>query len=454
MLTFINRGLDMPQDSGGSLAEFPVPPQVALRHVQELMAAERRQAAVADKAAETGKPASVGIIGAGVMGSFIAASAVRCGVPVVVVDKDEQAVAAAPQRIAARLNAATGGMPVPAETLGTLVQTSRDLAAAARCPLVVESVVEELAVKVQLLGELEPLLAADTIVASNTSTLPLAKLSAPLRDPGRLCGCHFFLPIGQAPMIEIIRGEKTRPATIAAAVRFANAIEHLPLVVADAPGFLVNRLLVPYLAEAMQLLTEGASVGEVEAAAEAFGMLLGPLRLLDEIGLDTALECAWTMSGSSADLVVRSPLLVAMVKAKQLGRKTQAGFFLYEGADTRPSRLNPALARALARWPQEPRPHTADTIVLRLLMPMLQEATRMLQRGSVRDAGQIDLAVTLGFGFPAARGGLLFWADQLGAARIVELFGTLQYLGPRAQPVPRLQEMAHSGASFYGKRQS
>lgn len=434
------------------MAEYPVPPEVALRHVQELMAAERRQAAVADGAAETGKPASVGVIGAGVMGSFIAASAVRSGVPVVIVDKDEQAVAAAPQRIAARLNAAAAGRPVPADAVGTLVQTSRDLAAAARCPLVVESVVEELAVKVQLLGELEPLLAADTIVASNTSTLPLAKLSAQLRDPGRLCGCHFFLPIGQAPMIEIIRGEKTRPATIAAAVRFANAIEHLPLVVADAPGFLVNRLLVPYLAEAMQLLTEGASVGEVEAAAEAFGMLLGPLRLLDEIGLDTALECAWTMSGSSADLVVRSPLLVAMVKAKQLGRKTQAGFFLYEGADPRPSRLNPALARALARWPQEPRPHTADTIVLRLLMPMIQEATRMLHRGSVRDAGQIDLAVTLGFGFPAARGGLLYWADQLGAARLVELFGTLDYLGPRAQPVPRLREMALSGAAFYGQR--
>ena len=158
-----------------------------------------------------------------------------------------------------------------------MVQTSRELAAAASCPFVVETVVEELAVKQQLLAQLEPLLAPGTIVASNTSTIPLAKLSAPLRDPGRLCGCHFFLPVGQAAMVEIIRGEKTRPATIAGAVDFANAIDHLPLVVADAPGFVVNRLLVPYLAEAMQLLTEGVTVEAVEAAAEAFGMLMGPL---------------------------------------------------------------------------------------------------------------------------------------------------------------------------------
>ena len=155
------------------------------------------------------------------------------------------------------------------------------------------------------------------------------------------------------------------------------------------------------------------------------------------------------MSGSSADLVVRSPLLVTMVKAKQLGRKTQAGFFLYDGQERQPRLLNPALAKALARWPQEPRPHTADTIILRLLMPMIQEATRMLQRGSVRDAGQIDLAVVLGFGFPASRGGLLYWADQLGAARIVQLLGTLDYLGPRVQPTPRLVEMAQQDGRFY-----
>jgi 3-hydroxyacyl-CoA dehydrogenase len=444
-----NQGFEMPHNLDVSLADHLVTAETAARHVQRLMDNERRQAALECGADVRHHPAPVGIIGAGVMGTAIAAAAVRRGVSVVVVDKDEQAVASAPQRIASRLNSPPIGTDLPLEDVLRLVRTSRELAEAANCAFIVESVLEELAVKQQLLAQLEPLLTSDTIVASNTSTIPLAKLSASLRDPGRLCGSHFFLPVGQAAMVEVIRGEKTRPETLAAAVDFANAIDHLPLVVPDAPGFVVNRLLVPYLAEAMQLLTEGVTVEAVETAAETFGMLMGPLRLLDEIGLDTALECAWTMSGSSADLVVRSPLLVSMVKAKQLGRKTQAGFYVYEGGEQRPSRLNPALAKSLARWPQEPRPHTADTIVLRLLMPMIQEATRMLQRGSVRDAGQIDLAVMLGFGFPVSRGGLLYWADQLGVARIVQLLGTLDYLGPRALPTPRLVEMAQRGDTFY-----
>lgn len=440
----------MPHNSEISPIHNPVTPEAAARHIQGLLDIERRHAAAHCAVEGRRNPALVGIIGAGVMGTSIAAAAVRRGVPVMIVDKDEQAVASTPQRIVAQLISPSSGMDLRVEDVRRLVQTSRDLEAAARCPFVVESVVEELAVKQQLLAQLEPLLSAGTIVASNTSTIPLAKLSAPLRDPGRLCGCHFFLPVGQAAMVEIIRGEKTRPETVAGAVDFADAIEHLPLVVADAPGFVVNRLLVPYLAEAMQLLTEGVTVEAVENAAEAFGMLTGPLRLLDEIGLDTALECAWTMSGSSADLVVRSPLLVTMVKAKQLGRKTQAGFFLYAGQNWQPRMLNPALAKALARWPQTPRPHTADTIILRLLMPMIQEATRMLQRGSVRDAGQIDLAVLFGFGFPASRGGLLYWADQMGATRILQLLGTLDYLGPRAQPTLPLMEMAQQGRRFYG----
>jgi len=434
-----------------SLIHMQAPPEAAAEHVRRLMEAERRQAALQYGAHGKGPPASVGIVGAGVMGTSIAAAVVRHRIPVWIVDQDERAIASAPRRIARRLNSPPGGMQIPAAEVEGLVRTSRDLDAAARCDLVVESVVEKVAVKQQLLAQLELLVAPGTIVASNTSTISWARLATPLQDPGRLCGCHFFLPLGQAAMIEIIRGAQTRDDTIVAAIGFANAIDHLPLVVADAPGFVVNRLLVPYLAEAMHLLTEGVALEAIENAAEDFGMAMGPLRLLDEIGLDTALECAWTMSGSSADLVVRSPLLVAMVKAKCLGRKTQAGFFLYDEQSQVPRRPNPHLAKTLARWPHASRPYTAETIILRLLTPMLLEATRMLQRGNVRDAGQIDLAILCGFGFPASRGGLLYWADQLGAARIVELLGTLDDLGSRVQPTPLLLEMAQQNRKFFGQ---
>lgn len=432
-----------------SLIHAAAAPEAAAEHIQRLMTAERRWAESQYGANGIGPPATVGIVGAGVMGTAIAAAVVRHRIPVWIVDQDDQAVAAAPQRIARRLGTLSGETQASAADVQQLVRTSRDLAAAARCDFVIESVVEKLAVKQQLLAQLEPLVAPGTIVASNTSTISWAHLATSLHDPGRLCGCHFFLPLGQAAMMETIRGERTRDDTIVAAIGFANAIGHLPLVVADAPGFVVNRLLVPYLAEAMHLLTEGVSVDAVERAAEDFGMAMGPLRLLDEIGLDTALECAWTMSGSSASLVVRSPLLVAMVKAKHLGRKTQAGFFLYDGQDQAPSALNPHLAKTLARWPHPSQPHTAETITWRLLTPMLLEATRMLQRGSVRDAGQIDLAILCGFGFPESRGGLLYWADQLGAARIVQLLGTLDYLGARAQPTPLLLEMAQQDRRFF-----
>lgn len=413
------------------------------------MDAERRAAQSQYGADGLRTPNSVGIVGAGVMGSSIAAAVVRRRIPVVMVDENAQALATVRQRISAWLSARPATNEAPSTELDRLVRLGSDLDEAARCDFVVESVVEKIAVKQQLLTHLEPRLAEGAILASNTSTIPLARLSSPLRDPGRLCGCHFFLPIGQAPMLEIVRGVKTRPDTVAAAVGFANAIGHLPLLVADVPGFVVNRLLVPYLSAAMELLAEGVSVEAVETAAESFGMIYGPLRLMDAIGLDTALQCGWAVSEDSSGLVVASPPLVAMVKARQLGRKTRAGFFLYDADGPAPRGVNPELYEALARWPQEQRPHTDETTILRLLTPMLLEATRMLQRGIVRDAGQIDLAVLLGFGFPPSRGGLLYWADQLGAGRIVELLGTLDYLGRRAAPTPLLLAMVADNRSFF-----
>ncbi len=419
------------------------------QHIQQLMDAERQAAQSHYGADGLRTPNSVGIVGAGVMGSSIAAAVVRRRIPVVLVDENAQALATVRQRISAWLSARPATNEVPSKELDRLVRLGSDLDEAARCDFVVESVVEKIAVKQQLLTHLEPRLAEGAILASNTSTIPLARLSSPLRDPGRLCGCHFFLPIGQAPMLEIVRGVKTRPDTVAAAVGFANAIGHLPLLVADVPGFVVNRLLVPYLSAAMELLAEGVSVEAVETAAESFGMIYGPLRLMDAIGLDTALQCGWAVSEDSSDLVVASPLLVAMVKARQLGRKTRAGFFLYDADGPAPRGVNPELYEALARWPQTRRPHTDETTILRLLTPMLLEATRMLQRGIVRDAGQIDLAVLLGFGFPPSRGGLLYWADQLGAGRIVELLGTLDYLGRRAAPTPLLLAMVADNRNFF-----
>lgn len=422
----------------------------AAGHLRRLVEAERRWAVTHYSDDRRAAPETVGIVGAGVMGVLIAAAALRRSIPVWIVDRDPQALATARQRIADKCDDVVVGRETGSDVdVGELIHLGDDLAALGRCQLVVEAVVERVAIKQQVLGALEPLLGPDAIIASNTSTIPWAQLATALHDPGRLCGGHFFLPTEHPPMVEIICGAQTRGETVAAMVAFAAAIDHLPLVVPDAPGFVVNRLLVPYLSEALQLLSEGVAVDAIESAALAFGMSLGPLRLLDEIGLDTALECAWTMAGDSPDLVIRSPLLVAMVKARRLGRKTGAGLFLYDADEAGTHLPNPDLAAVLARGGAEPTTMAPESIVVRLMAPMVLEATRMLARDHARHAGQIDLATVCGFGFPASRGGLLYWADHVGASEIVRLLETIAHLGGRAKPTPLLLEMARRGARFH-----
>jgi len=441
---------------------------------------------------------SVGIVGAGVMGASIAAAAVSHGLRVVITDKQEDALATLPSRVAARLssNGAPTG-PSNDSAIGRLVRPIRRLADVGRCDLVVEAIFEDILAKRQLLAELERELADHSVLASNTSTIPIGKLAKVLDDPGRFCGCHFFVPLGQPPMLEIVGAEESRSRTIAAVTKFAAKINRLPLLVRDEPGFVSNRLIPPYMAEALQLLAEGVPVDTIEAAATDFGMTVGPLRLCDETGADTVLDCGWAMSGSDEDLIVYSPLLPKMVKQNRLGRKSGAGFFHYDRPATSPQpsaveadpkdtaselqpdetrtaatqwatlkgssllstepafapqppgRSDPAINELIAPLVESPRQHTKETIIARLFMPVLMEATRMLQRGSVRSPGEVDLAAVLGFGFPPSRGGLLYWADTLGAARIVEMARSLEYVGKRYKVPPMLLKMAREGGTFY-----
>ncbi len=234
-------------------------------------------------------------------------------------------------------------------------------------------------------------------------------------------------------------------------VAHAKAIDQMPIVVDDGPGFLVNRLLLPYLGEALELLLEGAGIEAVERAATEFGMAKGPLRLLDEIGLDTALQGGWVLSEAFPDRIVASPLLVSMVKAGHLGRKSGVGFFSYADSprqddDRRSGQLVEPL---IAQWAHAAQQHTPDGITTRLLLPMVLEATRILEEGRVRDPRDIDLAVLFGLGFPAFRGGLLWWADTLGAARIIEMLPRLQGQGPRGQLPSLLRRLAATRGRFY-----
>ncbi len=426
--------------------------QPALQNVRSLVENNRNSTGLDGQSAPPQTVTSVGIVGAGMMGAAIAAAHLNHDLPVVITDTDRGALVGARNRIAAELAHALPGDQTR-ERVERLVRSSEQLADVARCDLVIESIVESMPAKQQLYDRLQPHLGRGTMLVSNTSTIPIGRLAVRLNSPEQFCGLHFLHPVHCRPLVEVVRGDRTGDQTIARAVAHAKAIDKMPIVVADGPGFLVNRLLMPYLGEAIGLLLEGATIEQIEQAATGFGMAKGPLTLLDEIGLDTTLRGGWELENPGSDRINSAPLLVAMVKAGRLGRKSGAGFLEYADPsdDTMPGRPDSRIEPIVAQWAQQPRQHDPQSIICRLLLPMVLEATRIIEQRKLRDPRDIDLCVLFGLGFPTHRGGLLWWADSLSAARVVAMLQPLQRLGQPYHPTPLLQEMANTAGRFYAQ---
>ena len=252
------------------------------------------------------------------------------------------------------------------------------------------------------------------------------------------------------PLVEVIRGEKTSDATIATAVAYAKAIGKSPIVVGDGPGFLVNRVLLPYMNEALLLLEEGVSLKAVDRTATTFGMPMGPITLYDTVGLDIAVHAGEVLQHSFPDRVVPSKILPAMLEVKRLGKKNGRGFFDYGKGKKKDRGQNSAeVAELLKGLCAEPKKLSGDEITERLFLPMLLEATRLLEEGIVANVRDVDLGLIFGIGFPPFQGGLFFWADTLGAATIVEKLAQYESLGKRYEPTDMLKKHAKSGKSFY-----
>ncbi len=423
-----------------------------LRNVESLIQWNRQDPGTNGASVGPRAVQAVGIIGAGTMGTAVAAANVRHGLRIAITDSDQTALAGAVQRIAEELAGTSGAgeETIPAGWAG-LVDPTTEMTRIAACDLVLESVPEIVAAKQHVYDLLQPHLAAPAILASNTSTIPIGRLAAGLADKSRFCGLHFFHPVRRRPLVEVIRGPETSDETIATAVAYVKRIRKMPIVVSDGPGFLVNRLLLPYLTEAMELLLDGAAPDRVDQAATDFGMAIGPLRLVDEIGLNTALLAGRVLLDAFPERMNASPILVAMFKAGRLGRKAGAGFFLYPEGTARdaPGQRDPRIAEVWAHWARPPQSFSPEAITARLLLPMVLEAARLLEEGRVRDPRSIDLGAIFGLGFPASRGGLLFWADALGVAEILRMLEPLADLGPRAAPTPMLLDMGRRQRRFY-----
>lgn len=393
----------------------------------------------------------VGIVGAGIMGIGVAAAHLRHHVPVRLADASDEALSRAVVEVLEEIAAAppgVGGDTREAVNPIGLLERAASVASLADCDLVVETVVETAEVKRRIYEQLEPHLSPQTVLVSNTSTIPISSLARSLKHPDRFCGMHYFNPVRHMRLVEVIRGDLTSDATVATVVDHAKRIGKMPIVVHDSPGFLVNRLLSPYLNESLELLIAGASVTDIDLAAEQFGMPLGPLALYDLVGVDTSFYAGRTLWEAFPDRIAALPVLPALFRKGRLGRKSGEGFYRYEPGSKR-GEPDPRVAELLEPYVRRTREISKEEITQRLFLPMLLEATRLLESGVVRDVRDIDLGMIYGLGFPAERGGLLFWADSLGAARIVTMLEPYAGLGSRFQPTAFLLDMAAHGRKFY-----
>jgi len=257
-------------------------------------------------------------------------------------------------------------------------------------------------------------------------------------------GLHFFNPVHRMPLVEVIAGRLTSPEAVATAHAFAIRLGKIPVIVEDGPGFLVNRLLGPYLNETGYLLDEGVPVEEIDDALLEFGMPMGPCRLLDEIGFDVALHAGREMAAALGSRLSPPDVMDRMIEDGRLGRKNGRGFYLYENGKS--TGVDPTLDSLFPSGTDGP---GDDEIRSRCLWLLVNEAAWALEEGVVDTADQVDLAMIMGTGFPPFRGGLLRWADFEGLRRILD--GLLRFedtFGPRFAPAPLLKELAERDGTF------
>ena len=388
------------------------------------------------------------VVGGGGMGAGIAELASRHGIEVRLRDTDPAALARALRAVRVRVaERASRSGAARHETEGQLARLfpSLDLAGLKRADLAIEAVVEDLDVKRRVFGELEVRMRPDAVLATNTSSLSVDELAAGLEHPQRFVGMHFFNPVHRMPLVEVVRGAKTSAAALATAVTLARRLGRTPVVVNDGPGFVVNRVLMPYLREALHLVEDGYRVADVDAAMRAFGMPRGPFEVLDEVGLDVAASVAAVLGRAFPERVAPAPQLEALVEAGLLGRKSGAGFYRYwRGRRT----LDPLAARLL-RPARARRPASLETLAERMALAMVNEAAHCLADGVVATAGMLDLALLYGAGFPPYRGGPLRHADALGLARVEARLTALRAeKGERFRPAPLIEELAARGGTF------
>ena len=358
------------------------------------------------------------VLGAGIMGGGIAYQSALKGIPVLMKDVQEAGLRAGMAEASKLLSSQVERGKMRPARMGEVLASIRPMleySGFAQADVVVEAVVENPRIKQAVLAEAESQLRSDAVLASNTSTISISLLAEALQRPENFCGMHFFNPVHRMPLVEVIRGRKSSEAAVATVVEYARAMGKTPIVVNDCPGFFVNRVLFPYFAAFELLLRDGADFRRVDAVMERFGWPMGPAYLLDVVGLDTAHHAAQVMAEGFPDRMraAAKGAVQTLFEAGRRGQKNGEGFYRYTtDAKGKPQKsVDEAvlpLVSALARGAE----HLSDEeVVLRMIIPMCLEVVRCLEEGIVSSAGDADLALVMGIGFPVFHGGALRYID-------------------------------------------
>jgi 3-hydroxyacyl-CoA dehydrogenase/enoyl-CoA hydratase/3-hydroxybutyryl-CoA epimerase len=419
-----------------------------LVRIFQLSERAKKDPVVADVSVKPARIGSLALAGAGVMGGGIAELASRNAIDVRMRDVRPESLTRALQVVRGLIDDRGRKRRMPArEKDGQMARIlpTLDLTGLARADAAIEAVVEDLDVKRRVFAELEVRIRPDALLATNTSSLSVDALAEGLAHPGRFCGFHFFNPVHRMPLVEVVRGARTSDATLVTAVALARRLGKTPVVVADAPGFVVNRILMPYMREAMHLLEEGYTIGDIDGSMRQFGMPMGPFEVVDEVGLDVAHKVAGVLSRAFPDRMSDAPALEKLVAAGRLGKKSGRGFYLHR----RKKRTPDPDVRVQLGLKRERRTTNLELLSERMVLGMINEGARCLEERVVADAGLLDLAMIFGAGFPPFRGGLMRHADALRLPHVIARLDALAAeRGPRFKPAALLARLAASGETF------
>jgi 3-hydroxyacyl-CoA dehydrogenase / enoyl-CoA hydratase / 3-hydroxybutyryl-CoA epimerase len=366
----------------------------------------------------------VHVVGAGVMGGDIAAWSAFRGMTVTLQDRSAELIQPAMDRAKVFFDKR---LKDPATAAAALARLRMDVKGdgAAEADVVIEAIFENIDAKRALYAELETKLKPNAILATNTSSIKIETLCEKLRDPSRLVGIHFFNPVAQLQLVEIVQGASTQPEVVQNALKFTRKLDKLPLPCKSAPGFVVNRILTPYVNEALFALEGGIPAAVIDRVGKEFGMPMGPIELTDVVGLDVSLHVGRVLADA---LQRRVPdILVKMVEQKKLGRKSGEGFYVWR--DGNPVRV------------ESPQFAVPADLEDRLILPMLNEAVACLREGVIEDADLLDAGAIFATGFAPFRGGPLQYAKARGIANVTARLEELaHHYGERFRPDPGWQQ--------------